>query len=116
MIRGQGALRLLVTATALCASLSGCSERNPAAPLASRTVQRKGPTLSQAEVLKIAQNAALKEGMKVSDYGPPQSTYEVSSGEGRWTVFYPGIVDKPESFFNVFIDDATGTADVLVND
>jgi hypothetical protein len=116
MTRGKGALRTLAIATTLGASLFGCSDRNSAVPNAGPPVQRKGPSLSQAEVLRIAQSAALKDGMKLWNYDPPQISYEVYKGKGRWIAFYQGIEDKPENFFNVLIDDATGTADVSGNE
>jgi hypothetical protein len=100
----------------LTATLFGCSDRHAAPPPAPTIASPSAATLSQAEVLEIARNAAAKEGIALKDFGPPQTRYELLDGEWRWLVFYPGIEDKPGNFFNVLVNDRTRAADVLLGE
>ena len=105
--------RLCVAAIAVAAATGACSKDPTSAPETRRAASVSGPSLARTEVSDIARTAALGEGLKLSLYGPPQVSFEVFDGRGRWVVFYPGIEDKPGNFFNVIVDDATRSADVF---
>src|SRR5450432_1517062 len=100
MTFGKAILRILFAGAALGGALLGCSDRHSNTSQASPSTSRATPALSRAEVLEIARGAALRDGMKLEVYGSPQARYEIFAGKGRWVVFYPGIEDKPENFFN----------------
>ncbi|MBS0376731.1 MAG: hypothetical protein JSR73_19310 [Proteobacteria bacterium] len=103
----------IVASAAAGVILLSCSEQHPAPKTATPTAETTAPSLSKADALAIAHTAALKEGMNLSAFGPPQANPELLDGRWRWVVFYPGVEDKPGNFFNVLIDDATKSADLI---
>jgi hypothetical protein len=101
---------VILCAFALAAlMLAGCS--HPAGSMASTTSDTT--RLNQAEVVRIAVEAAAKHGYRLSDYKDPQVHYEFTRKDKTWSVFYDGKVPLPGHHFLVWVDDQTGAARMM---
>jgi len=69
------------------------------------------PLLKQEEVIALANAAAIKDGIDLTHFSPPQARY-VSKNDA-WFVHFQGKVLKPGAFFEVRLDDKTKTPQIL---
>lgn len=67
-----------------------------------------GARLTTAEAVRIAEQAAEREGRRLSDYKPPKAHYEYTRKDKTWWVFFDGRVPMPGNHFSVSIDDQSG--------
>lgn len=63
--------------------------------------------LSRAQVLRLAERAAKREGYTISDYRAPTIQFESIHQDHTWTVFYMGRALYPGNHFWVVVDDRT---------
>ncbi len=90
---------LLICAVAF-ACLTGCAHTRPT-----------GARLTSSDVVRIAEQAATRDGIILSDYKRPDARYRQ---DGSWFVFFDGrgLIKTVGSHFAVFVDDRTGEARV----
>jgi hypothetical protein len=69
--------------------------------------------LSQAEAIRIAADAAAKDGYRLADYDAPKAHYEFTRKDQTWTIFYEGKVHMPGHHFLVWVDDRSRKARVM---
>ena len=84
--------------------LVGCSHPTPTP---------SGARLGEAEVIRIAADAATKHGYRLADYDAPRAHYEFTRKDQSWTVFYEGKVRLPGHHFLVWVDDRTRESRVM---
>jgi len=72
-----------------------------------------GARLSTPEVIRIAQQAAERDGRRLSDYKPPEAHYEYTRKDKSWWVFFDGRVPTPGNHFSVTIEDQTGKTHLM---
>lgn len=88
---------------------AGCSHHPP------HTVQTSAPDtkpdgarLSTAEVIRIAKQAAERQGADLRRYKEPEAHYEFTRKDKSWFVSFDGRVAMPGNHFSVSVDDQTG--------
>ena len=97
-----------------CGFPSGCEFADPGASSGQEPWRKvkSGPGgethLSEAEAVRIASNAAIREGRNLADYQPPLALYSRSKTEDSWAVSFKGKSQKPGDHFVVQVDDRTG--------
>jgi hypothetical protein len=67
----------------------------------------EGARLTTAEAIRIAEEAARKEGVKLDNYKAPEAHYEYTRIDKTWFVFFDGKVTRPGNHFSVNVDDLT---------
>ena len=93
--------------------VAGCSHPTAnTAPTAS-DAKADGARLGQAQVVRIAAEAATKHGYRLADYKDPEAHYQFTHKDQTWSVFYDGKVPTPGNHFLVVIDDRTGVPLVM---
>ena len=70
-----------------------------------------GARLASSDAIRIAEQAAKRDGIILSDYKRPEASYRQ---DGSWFVFFDGLglFRTVGSHFAVFVDDRTGEARV----
>jgi hypothetical protein len=102
-----------VAALAALVLATGCSHRT-GSNRAAASEPKGSARLNQAEVTRIAAEAAAKQGYRLAEYKSPQVRYELTHKDKIWTVFYDGKAPAPPGHdFLVVVDDQTGTAQVM---
>jgi hypothetical protein len=73
---------------------------------------RDGAHLSKLDAIRIAKEAAKRDGISLSNYQRPEARYRAD--DRTWFVFFDGrgFFRAPGSFFGVHVDDQTGEARV----
>ena len=102
-----------IIALAVLLLVIGCSHPTPNTAPAESATKSAGARLGQAEAVRIAAEAASKNGYRLADYNAPQVHYEFTRKDKTWSVFYDGKVPMPGHHFLVWVDDQTGTARVM---
>ncbi len=69
--------------------------------------------LTTAEAVRIAREAAEREGSRLSDYKPPEAHYDYTRKDKTWWVFFAGRVAAPGNDFFVSVDDQSGKTRVI---
>jgi len=64
--------------------------------------------LSTTEVIRIAKQAAERQGADLRRYKEPEAHYELARKDKSWWVFFDGRVAMPGNHFSVSVDDQTG--------
>jgi len=90
----------------------GCSHSTPTAATVTDT-KPDGARLSQAQAVRIAAEAATKQGYHLTDYKDPQAHYEFTRKDRTWSIFYDGKVPMPGHHFLVWVDDRNGETRVM---
>jgi hypothetical protein len=105
--------RLCFTALVLSLLFAGCSH----APHTTQTVvpdtKPVGASLSTAQVIRIAKQAAQRQGADLRRYKEPKAHYEFTRKDKSWFVSFDGRVAMPGDHFSVSVDDQTGETHVL---
>ena len=87
----------------------GCSHAKRVEP----ADRPEGARLSTAEAIRIAEQAAERDGRQLSDYKPPVAHYEYTRKDRSWWVFFDGRVAMFGNHFSVSIDDQTGKTQLM---
>ncbi len=76
------------------------------------TAPPEGARLSSAEAVRLAKEAAVRDGVELAHYGRPTARL---TKDQRWFVMFEarGILRSPGDFFAVSVDDRTGATQVL---
>jgi hypothetical protein len=69
----------------------------------------QGATLGRSEAIRLAREAAQKEGRDLSDYKEPKATYDRRAKENAWWVFFEGKEPTYGNHFSVSVQDPSGT-------
>ena len=69
--------------------------------------------LSQAEVIRLANAAAQKDGRDLTKYEAPEPHYEYLRKDDTWVIFYMRKIPAPGSDFSVRIQDKTKKVEVV---
>ena len=64
--------------------------------------------MSPAEAIRIAKQAAERQGSDLRRYKEPEARYEFTRNDKSWWVFFDGRVPMPGNHFAVSVDDQTG--------
>ena len=106
-------MRILLRSTSALISalliVAGCSR----ATSIESEAHPAGARLTTAEALRIAQQAAERDGRRLSDYKPPEAHYEYTRKDKSWWVFFDGRVSMPGNHFSISIDDQTGKTQLM---
>ena len=70
------------------------------------------PQLTKAQAIEIANAAARKSGIDLSEFQAPEAEFEPVRKDWIWFVFYQGVVLYPDNFLSVHVDDRTRDAQV----
>jgi hypothetical protein len=105
--------RHFLVALALSLLFAGCSHPTTSTAPTASDAKVDGARLSQAQVVRIAAEAATKHGYRLADYKDPEAHYQFTRKDKTWSVFYDGKVPTPGNHFLVVIDDQTGAARVM---
>ncbi len=108
--------RDFIGALAVSLLVAGCSHPTPSTAPTASDAKADGARLSQAQVVRIAAEAATKHGYRLADYKDPEAHYQFTRKDKTWNVFYDGKVPTPGNHFLVEIDDQTGAARVMPGD
>jgi hypothetical protein len=89
-----------------------------AAAVSLASVAAGTPTLTAAEAIRLANEAAKKEGYKLREYQAPEAHYEFTRKDDTWFISYEGKPDKNGNtalghHFGVRIHDKTRKVDVF---
>jgi hypothetical protein len=95
-----------VAASLIVAGCSHATRVEPGAPPV-------GAHLTTAEAVRIAQQAAEREGRRLSDYKLPEPHYQYTRKDKSWWVSFDGQVPAPGNHFSVLIDDQTGKTQLM---
>ena len=87
--------------------------RHVGANKSSAAVGPSGARLTQAKVIRLAREAAEREGIKLDRYKEPEANYEFTRKDGTWTVFFDGKVPTPGNHFMVWVNDGTKKTKVM---
>jgi len=89
--------------------LSACDAPSISKPHPDARVPPEGASLSSAQAVDIANAEALRNGVRLSEYRPPEARFQPEPKRERpvWVVFYEGRDDRPGHHFLVAIDDET---------
>jgi hypothetical protein len=71
------------------------------------------PKLSKEEVIALANQEAIRQGYKIDQYETPKSKYEFTEKYHSWTVFYEGKQKDPGNHFTVWVNDQTGSCQLM---
>ena len=69
--------------------------------------------MTQADIIHISNQAAMKAGFRLADFEPPSVTAPMN---GKWTVFYEGKTPVLGNHFLVWVDDRTGKTKVMLGE
>ena len=71
--------------------------------------------LNQADAIRLAQQGAQRESIRLREYKSPKVTFKVRRELPTWVVHFERDVEYqyPGSCFDVFIDDRTGSTDLV---
>jgi hypothetical protein len=72
----------------------------------------EGAILSRTEALKLAREAAEKEGRNLASYKEPRATFQRRAREGAWWVSFEGKAPTYGNFFSVTVNDPSGATTV----
>jgi hypothetical protein len=64
--------------------------------------------LSTPEAIRIAKQAAERQGADLRRYKEPEARYEFTRKDKTWLVSFGGRVAMPGNHFSVYVDDQTG--------
>ena len=87
---------------------AGCSPQPRTTQTVAPAARPDGARLSQSEVIRIATQAAERDGFRIADYKQPEAHYEFTRKDKSWVVFFDGRVAMPGHHFGVYVDDQTG--------
>ena len=76
-------------------------------------IRPAGARLTTGEAIRIAQEAAVHNGVRLSDYKLPEAHFEFTRKDKSWWVFFDGRVPMPGHHFAVSIDDPTGKTELI---
>lgn len=110
----RGFFLAIIAALVLAGACSNPPARAPAPAAPVGQGRPTGARLSRAEVLRIAEDAAIKNGHNLTNYGVPKVVYECIVQDRTWHVFYDGKVPMPGNHFSVLVDDLTGEQRVML--
>jgi|WetSurMetagenome_2_1015567.scaffolds.fasta_scaffold169566_3 hypothetical protein len=96
--------------TVLVVSLlfAGCSHPPHTTQAVVPDTKPEGARLSTAEAIRIAKQAAERQGIDLRRYKEPEAHYEFTRKDKSWFVFFDGRVAMPGNHFSVSVDDQTG--------
>ena len=101
--------RHLFTLFAVALIVAGCAQPTPS----TSEVRPAGARLTTTEAIRIAQEAAVHDGVRLSDFKSPEAHYEFARKDKSWWVFFDGRVPMPGNHFAVSIDDPTGKTEFI---
>src|SRR4051812_32122234 len=87
---------------------AGCTHSPRPVQTSVSDTKPEGARLSMAEVIRIAKQAADRQGADLSKYKEPETHYEFTRKDKSWWVFFDGRVPMPGNHFSVSVDDQTG--------
>jgi hypothetical protein len=87
---------------------AGCSDPPHTTPTVVPDTKPEGARLPTAEVTRIANQAAERQGVDLRQYKEPRAHYELTRKDKSWSVFFDGRVARPGNHFSVSVDDQTG--------
>ena len=103
------------TFTRLCFALlmgtlvfAGCTHSPRPVQTSVPDAKPEGARLSMAEVIRIAKQAAERQGADLRNYKEPEAHYEFTRKDKSWWVFFAGRVARPGNHFSVSVNDQTG--------
>lgn len=107
------ALMVLITACTRPAVPAGKGSP-PAKPTTSDRLS-DAPRLNEATVIRLARQCAQRESIRLREYKSPKVTFKVRRETPTWVVHFERDVEYqyPGSCFDVFIDDRTGSTDLV---
>ena len=99
----------------LAASLlfAGCSRSAHVTHTSALDTKPEGARLSTAEVIRIAKQAATRQGADLRRYKEPEALYEFTRKDKSWWVSFDGRVAMFGNHFSVSVDDQTGETRVM---
>ena len=86
----------------------GCTQPPRPASVSVSDSKPEGARLSTVEAIRIAKQAAERQGADLSRYKEPVAHYELTRKDKSWSVFFDGRVAMPGNHFSVSVDDQTG--------
>lgn len=102
--------RFCAAVLASCLFFAGCARSVHAPETSASPTKPEGARLSTAEVIRIAKQTAVREGVDLRHYKEPEAHYELSFKDKSWFVFFDGKVAMPGNHFSVSVDDQTAEA------
>lgn len=87
---------------------AGCMQPPRPAQTSASEAMPEGARLSTPEAIRIAQQAAKRQGVDLRRYKKPEAHYEFTRKDRSWSVFFDGQVAMPGNHFSVSVDDRTG--------
>ncbi len=67
--------------------------------------------LRSSEAISLAMSAAMKQGWHLENFRPSSICFDAS--KHQWTVFFEGRVPLPGNHFWVWVEDSTGTTEIM---
>ncbi len=71
------------------------------------------PNLTEAEAIRIAEQAAIKGGYNLHHYATPKVRYSHTDEHDAWFIDYDGEVPRPGNHFSVRVHDKTRQAQLF---
>jgi hypothetical protein len=105
-------IRHCVTVFTVLLLAAGCGQQSRTTQTGAQAARPDGARLSQAEVIRIATQAAERDGFRIADYKQPEAHYEFTRKDRSWTVFFDGRVAMPGNHFGVHVNDLTGETQI----
>ena len=102
-------LYVLSVGVLLTASSAGCARRTND----DSQVRPAGARLMTGEAVRVAEEAAGREGWKLSEYKRTKADFEPFEGHPTWFVSFKSNVGRPGDWFAVEVDDTTGKTRVM---
>src|SRR5215204_3333476 len=100
--------RFSLTVLAAALMFTGCAQQPHPIQASAAETKPAGARLSTAEAIRIAQQAAERQGANLSRYKEPKAHYEFTRKDKAWFVSFGGRVAMPGNHFSVYVDDQTG--------
>jgi hypothetical protein len=94
----------------LASTFAGCTHSSRAVQATTPDTKPEGARLSTAEAIRIARQAAERQGVDLGRYREPEAHYDFTRKDRSWFVFFDGRVARPGNHFAVSVDDRTGEA------